>query len=96
MKNIILILGLTIATGCASAPSQDVVDSMEVLRDNTYSLSKRYSELLGRSGPAEGQDEKKWSSSIKRDTMLMEANNKLADKMLKWARVASGEKEGDK
>ena len=97
MKNIILILGLTFATGCASsAPSQDVVESMEVLRDNTHSLAKRYTALLSRSGPAEGQDEKKWSSDVKRDTMLMEANNKLADKMLEWATVASGEKEGDK
>jgi hypothetical protein len=96
MKNIILIIGLTFATGCASSPTPEVVESMEVLRDNTLTLSQRYTALLKRSGPDEGQDEKKWSSSVKRDTMLMEANNMLANKMLEWASVASGEKEGDK
>jgi hypothetical protein len=96
MKNIILVIGLAFATGCTSAPTPDVVESIEVLRDNTRTLSQRYTALLKRSGPADGEDEKKWSSSVKRDTMLMEANNMLADKVLEWAQVASGEKEGDK
>jgi hypothetical protein len=95
MKHIVLIIGLAFATGCASAPTKDVVESIQVLRDNTHSLAQRYSALLKRSAPADGQDEKKWSSDVKRDTMLMEANNMLADLVLEWARVASDEKEGD-
>jgi len=96
MKNLILILCFVCATGCAAAPTPDVVESLEVLRDNTHKLSTHYTELLKRSGPKDPEDDKstkEWSQRVKHDTMLMEANNQLADKMLKWAQVASGEKE---
>ena len=90
MKKFSLLLTAVLFVGCCNAPTEDVVDSIEVLRDNTHRLSQRYKDLLMQSKPAEGQDPEHWKKSVQRDTMLMKANNKLADKVLEWAKKASG------
>jgi hypothetical protein len=48
----VVFLGLVflVLVGCKSV-SSDVVDSVQVLRDNTLSLSAEYSGLLDRAGP---------------------------------------------
>lgn len=55
MKRVLLSLVVVISAGsflagCCSVP-EDVADSINVLHDNTYSLSASYSTLLDRAGP---------------------------------------------
>ena len=98
-----LLIILVLATGCASVPA-DVVESVDVLRNNTHKLSINYSALLDRAdAPAapegESADEqadrlKGWAKHRKHQKMLMSANNTLADKVYEWA-VVSAEKTDD-
>ena len=50
-----LIALVVVLAGCCSVP-EDVAESADVLRDNTYSLSASYEALLDRAGPPALED----------------------------------------
>lgn len=50
VKNFLFALIVALVSGCCSVP-EDVAESADVLRDNTYSLAVHYEALIERAGP---------------------------------------------
>jgi hypothetical protein len=85
MKKILLAAWLLVGSiGCTTV-DQDVVDSIQVLRDNTAALGERYKALIQRSGPVEGQTAEDWGQHVLHENTLIDANKTLADQVLTWA-----------
>lgn len=89
---VLFVCVIVLLSGCrGTAPNADVVNGVEVLRDNTVALSRSYSKLLDRSSAPEGMPESEWQKHVLHQRLLMTANNKLADKIHQWAKEASQE-----
>ena len=50
VKSFLFVLIVALVSGCCSVP-EDVAESADVLRDNTYSLAAHYEALIERAGP---------------------------------------------
>lgn len=104
LSTLVLLLPL-LAGCCACKVTEDIDNSVGILKENTLKLSRNYRALLDRAGPPVASEgvklsdwpelQRKWMANVRHEKALMKANDQLADRVHTWTTTCLGGGEGE-